>query len=135
MAYDLTVTLHLLAMVAWMAPMIAIPAILSRYGQAGPSPNSRERLRAGFRLLATPGLVLTWLLGIANAVQGGWFDDGWLHVKLVFVLALSALHGVALGQMRRMVPGGEIPGLLRNLPWIVLALAFGAILMATWQPL
>jgi uncharacterized membrane protein len=74
------------------------------------------------------------VLGIANAVQGGWFDDGWLHVKLVFVLALSALHGVAMGQMRRLVPGGEIPALLRNLPWIVLALLFGAVLMSQWKP-
>ena len=132
--YILTVTLHLVAMVAWLAPMVAVPAILSAYGQGGPSPNSRERLRAGYRLLATPALVLTWLLGIANAVQGGWFDDGWLHVKLVFVLALSALHGVAMGQMRRLVPGGEIPAMLRNLPWIVLALLFGAVLMSQWKP-
>ena len=134
MIYILTVTLHLVAMVLWVAPMIAVPVLLSRYAPHAPKPDVIERLRATFRGLATPGLVLTWVLGIANAVQGGWFDEGWLHVKLVFVLALSALHGVALGQIRRLVPGGEIPALLRNLPWIVLALAFGAILMATWKP-
>ena len=132
--YVLTVTLHLLAMVAWMAPMIAVPAILSAYGEGGPSPNSRERLRAGFRLLATPGIVLTWLLGIANAVQGDWFDDGWLHVKLVFVLALSALHGVFSARLRRIEAGGEVPALDRNLHWIVLALLLGATLMAVWKP-
>jgi len=134
MIYVLTVTLHLVAMVLWLAPMIAIPAVLARYAPHAPKPEVTDRLRATFRGLATPGLALTWALGIANAVQGGWFDDGWLHVKLVFVLALSALHGVALGQLRRLVPGGEIPALLRNLPWIVLALAFGAILMAEWKP-
>jgi uncharacterized membrane protein len=134
MTYVLTVTLHLVAMILWLGPMVAIPAVLARYAPHAPKAEVADRLRATFRGLATPGLVLTWVLGIANAVQGGWFDDGWLHVKLVFVLALSALHGVALGQMRRLVPGGEIPALLRNLPWIVLALAFGAILMAQWKP-
>jgi uncharacterized membrane protein len=134
MAYVLTVTLHLVAMAAWMAPMIAIPVILSGYGQAGPSANTRERLRAGFRLLATPGIVLTWLLGIANAVQGGWFDDGWLHVKLVFVLALSALHGVFAARLRRIAAEGGVPALDRNLHWVVLALLAGAVLMAVWKP-
>lgn len=134
MIYILTVTLHLVAMVLWVAPMIAVPAILSRYAPHAPKADVTERLRATFRGLATPGLALTWILGIANAVQGGWFDEGWLHVKLVFVLALSALHGVALGQIRRLVPGGEIPALLRNLPWIVLALVFGAVLLAEWKP-
>lgn len=134
MVYALTVTLHLLAMTAWMAPMIAVPAILSGYGETGPSPNSRERLRAGFRLLATPGLVLTWLLGLASAVQVGAFDDGWLHVKLLFVLALSALHGVFASRLRGIEAGGGVPALDRNLHWLVLALLLGAILMAVWKP-
>ena len=134
MIYFLTVTLHLVSMTAWMAPMIAVPAILSGYGPSGPSAELRARLRGTFRALATPGLVLTWLLGILNAVQGDWFDDGWLHTKLVFVLALSALHGVMLARLRRIEGGGEVPGLLRNLHWIVLALLFGAILLAEWKP-
>lgn len=134
MAYVLTVTLHLLAMTAWVAPMIAVPAILSGYGESGPSPNSRERLRAGYRLLSTPGLVLTWLLGLANAVQAGAFDEGWLHVKLLFVLALSALHGVFSGRLRNIEAGGGVPALDRNLHWIVLGLLFGAILMTVWKP-
>ncbi len=134
MIYILTVTLHLVAMVLWVAPMIAVPALLSRYAPHAPKADVTERLRATFRGLATPGLALTWILGIANAVQGGWFDDGWLHVKLVFVLALSALHGVMSARLRRLEGGGEVPGLLRNLHWIVLALLLGAVLMAVWKP-
>jgi putative membrane protein len=134
MAYVLTVTLHLLAMTAWMAPMIAVPAILSRYGLSGPSPATRETLRAAFRGLAVPGLVITWVLGILNAIQGDWFDDGWLHVKLVFVLALSALHGVLSARLRRIEAGGDVPALVRNLHWVVFALLLGAILMAVWKP-
>ncbi|MBP1806625.1 CopD family protein [Rubellimicrobium aerolatum] len=134
MIYYLTVTLHLVAMVLWMSPMIAVPVILMRHGPHVPKPDVVDRLRAAFRGLATPGLVLTWLFGIANAVQGGWFTEGWLHAKLVFVLALSALHGIALGRLRRLETGGAVPGLLKALPGIVLALVFGAVLLAEWKP-
>ena len=130
MAYVLTVTLHLVTMVAWIGAMIAAPFALSRGGSVAGA-------RALLRGVATPALVLTWILGIANAVQGGWFDDGWLHVKLVFVLALSALHGIALGRLRRFEAAGaaaEVPAFLRTLPWITLALLAGAVLMAVWKP-
>ncbi len=130
--YVLTVTGHLVAMVAWVGTMVAVPAILAR----GPaSAELAERLRAPFRLLATPGLLLTWAFGIANAVQADAFDDTWLQVKLVFVLALSAVHGVMSGQLRRTATaGGPAPALLRSLHWVVLALLLGAVLMAVWKP-
>ena len=87
----LTVTLHLVAMAAWVGTMVAVPAVLSR----GPaSPDLVGRLRGTFRLIGAPALLLTWAFGIANAVQSDAFDDTWLQVKLAFVLALSALHGV-----------------------------------------
>lgn len=131
MTYVLTVTLHLVAMVAWIGTMVAIPAVLAR----GPaSAEVAERLRAPFRLLATPGLLLTWAFGIANAVQADAFDDTWLQVKLVFVLALSAVHGLMSGQLRRAATKGAAPALLRSLHWVVLALLLGAVLMAAWKP-
>lgn len=128
--YVLTVTLHLVAMVAWVGIMVAVPAVLAR---GTPSPELAARLRGPFRAIATPGILLTWAFGIANAVQGGWFDDTWLHVKLAFVLALSAVHGVLAGGLRR-AAGGEAPALLRVGHWVVLALLLGAVLMAVWKP-
>ncbi len=129
--YVLTVTLHLVAMVAWVGTMVAVPAILAR----GPaSADLVARLRAPFRLLATPGLLLTWAFGIANAVQSDAFDDTWLQVKLAFVLALSAVHGVMSGGLRRAAATGEAPALLRALHWVVLSLLLGAVLMAVWKP-
>ena len=66
-------------------------------------------------------------------MQADAFDDTWLHVKLVFVLALSAVHGAMAGQLRR-AAGGEAPALLRVGHWVVLALLLGAVLMAVWKP-
>ncbi|TNC74089.1 CopD family protein [Rubellimicrobium roseum] len=125
MDYGLTVNLHLAAMVVWIAAMIAAPLTLRG---AGDTATARKILRG----VATPALILTWLLGIWLAVQIGAFTQGWLHVKLLFVLALTALHGIALGRLRRMTPGGSVPGLLRALPWVTLLLAAVAVWLA-WQ--
>lgn len=127
MSYDLLVNLHLIAMAVWILSMVVA---LARLGRGGTVEGARTLLRA----VGTPALLLTWLLGIWLAVQIGVFAQGWLHVKLVFVLALTALHGIALGRLRRIGPGGEIPGLLRALPWITALLAAAAIALAFWKP-
>ena len=70
--YLLTVTLHLVAMVAWVGTMIAVPAILAR--GAGDGGALARQVAGPFRLIATPALLATWAFGIANAVQAGAFD-------------------------------------------------------------
>jgi uncharacterized membrane protein len=127
MGYGLLLNLHLVAMVVW---IVAMGLATLRLGR-GLSPEGARRV---LRAVATPAMLLTWVFGLWLAVQGGWFSQGWLHVKLVFVLALSALHGVALGRLRRIGPGGEVPGFLRALPWIILLLAAGAIWLALQKP-
>ncbi|HVG46693.1 MAG TPA: CopD family protein [Rubellimicrobium sp.] len=127
MGYGLILNLHQLAMAVWVLSMIVAPLMVAR--RRDPAVGRRI-----LRTVATPAMVLTWLFGIWLAVQGGWFTMGWLHVKLLLVLALSALHGIALGRLRRMAPGGEVPGLVRVLPWLTILLAVGAVLLALWKP-
>jgi putative membrane protein len=43
--------------------------------------------------IMTPAMALTWILGIALIVQGGWMTAGWLHAKLALVVAMSGMHG------------------------------------------
>ena len=51
------------------------------------------------RAIINPAMIATWVLGLWLAWNGpdlryGWFASGWLHVKLLLVLALPALHGL-----------------------------------------
>jgi putative membrane protein len=46
------------------------------------------------RAIINPAMVATWVLGLWLAWSGGWFTAGWLHAKLVLVLAMSAVHGM-----------------------------------------
>lgn len=52
-----------------------------------------------------PAMLATWLLGVVIAVQGDFFSSGWLMAKLAIVVALSGLHGVQSGRLRRAVSG------------------------------
>ncbi len=79
------------------------------------------------RDVTTPALLLTWALGLALAVWGGWFPAPWLLVKLAFVVALSGLHGVQSGRLRRIVQDGAsaagIPGAGAGIVVAMLAIA------------
>jgi putative membrane protein len=39
-------------------------------------------------------MVVSWALGLWLAWTGGFYAAGWLHAKVLLVLALSALHGL-----------------------------------------
>jgi putative membrane protein len=43
--------------------------------------------------IMTPAMVATWIFGLWLAGSGGWYASGWLQVKVVLAVALSALHG------------------------------------------
>ncbi|WP_321788618.1 CopD family protein [Burkholderia pyrrocinia] len=54
------------------------------------------------RSVTAPALALVWMTGIAIALSGHWFGAAWLSAKLVVVTALSVLHGMLAGTLRRM---------------------------------
>ncbi|MCK8778646.1 CopD family protein [Rhizobium sp. NTR19] len=59
-------------------------------------------LRKYDRTVTTAALAGAWIFGIWLIVAYVGFSDGWLHAKLLFVILLSALHGMQQGWMRRM---------------------------------
>ncbi|MGE8517029.1 MAG: CopD family protein [Alcaligenes nematophilus] len=59
------------------------------------------------RRVTSPALLLTWIAGLTLAISVGWLAAKWLLVKLVFVVVLSALHGVQSGRTRRFIAEGK----------------------------
>lgn len=53
------------------------------------------------RRVTVPAMLLVWLTGATIAAEGAWFGSPWLWAKLAFVLALTGLHGVQSGRLRR----------------------------------
>lgn len=96
---------HIVAMVAWMAALLYLPRLFVYHaGVPAGSPQSetfKVMERRLLKAIMTPAMIATWALGLWLAWDGGWLRSGWLHAKLVLVLALSALHGVMAGAVRR----------------------------------
>ena len=86
--------------------MLAVPLLLAALDQAGrpPSPPFAAGLRV-LRHTMSLGMLMAWLLGTFLLVHGGWLSAGWMSVKLVIVVALSALHGTLSAQVRRLLAG------------------------------
>jgi len=52
------------------------------------------------RYIMTPAMLVAWATGLYLAVISGYFSQGWFHLKLVMVLAMSASHGVMARHVR-----------------------------------
>ena len=88
---------HVIAIIAWMAGMLYLPRLFVYHCEAEPGSKQSETFKVMERRLLhaiiTPAMVASWALGLWLAWAGGFYVAGWLHAKLVLVIALSALHG------------------------------------------
>ena len=90
---------HVVALIAWMAAMFYLPRLYVYHAGAPVGSELSETLKVMERRLLkaimTPAMLATWAFGLWAAFDYGWFTDGtkWLHVKLIFVLAMTGFHG------------------------------------------
>ncbi len=103
--------LHVAAVVAFVGGTLATTIVLSTVpanrdlsAEQRKAVNTIRRWDAG---MTTPAMLLVWAFGLALALAGDWFKSGWLPAKLVFVLLLSAMHGLQSGSLRRLA-GGQV---------------------------
>lgn len=128
MSYLWFKALHVTAVIAWMGGMLVLAVTYARLAAIpGPRDAAAQAMIATVRRwdgrVTAPAMALTWALGILLAVQGGLFSAPWLSAKLLFVLVLSALHGVLSGRLRRLGedPAQSPPAALRFTGVFVLA--------------
>jgi putative membrane protein len=97
--------LHVLAIISWMAAMLYLPRLMVYHADATPGSELSERLkimeRRLLKAIMTPAMLVSWVTGLYLAWSAGWFVAPWLHVKLVLVLGLSAVHGMNAGWVKR----------------------------------
>jgi putative membrane protein len=93
--------LHIIAVIAWMAGMLYLPRLFVYHCEAEPGSKQSETFkvmeRRLLRAIINPAMIATWLLGLALIWLMGkdaFLAAGWLHLKVVLVLGLSALHGM-----------------------------------------
>lgn len=97
--YGVTKALHVISVIAWMAGMFYLPRLFVYHAEAAiGSPQSetfKVMERRLLRAIMNPAMIATWVFGVVMLVlTPGWLSDGWLHAKLVLVVAMSGLHHV-----------------------------------------
>lgn len=122
---------HLIFVIAWVAAMLIFPRYKLHQIKAAPGDQLFETMKDASaklrKIVLTPSMLLVWVLGLALvALEPSWFSQGWFHVKLLLVLAMTGLHGyfVAMG---RKIDNGDMSvsakrlKMMNELPFVLMA--------------
>jgi len=100
--------LHIIAVIAWMAGMLYLPRLFVYHAAAKPGSELSETFktmeRRLLKLIINPAMIATWLLGLSLIWLMGkdaFVQSGWLHSKLVLVLARTGLQGFFAGLVKQ----------------------------------
>ncbi len=116
--YYLTLkSLHLLAIIAWMAGLLYLPRLFIYHLDfaVGSKPYATFCLmeRRTLKIILLPSILLTFAFGILLAFATHSWNAPWFHVKLLFVLFLAGFHGY-LARIAKTFARGEIPSISRK---------------------
>lgn len=96
--YEWIKTLHVIAVMIWMAGMIFLPRLFVYHYDAAIGSDKSETFKTIERRLLksiiNPAMIVAWLAGPYLAWSGQWWTSGWFQVKLALALALSGVHGL-----------------------------------------
>ena len=95
--YLLFKSLHLIAVVSWMAGLLYLPRIFVYHSEA--SHDSQKQVfktmeRKLYNYIMMPAMLLSWLFGILLIYSLGFniFKEFWMQIKIVSVLILTHYH-------------------------------------------
>jgi len=121
---------HVIFVIFWMAGLFMLPRYFVYHQESVPgSPEDAQWTdREGklLKIILWPSLIVVWVLGLSLAMVTGAFAQGWFHLKLALVLALSAYHVWLAGYHRTLAGGvrklsGKQLRLLNEVPGIAAA--------------
>lgn len=128
---------HVAAALVFVGGVLAAAALNAALAAADRGSEGARRIAGaaygwGLRV-TTPAMLAVWGLGLGLATEAGWFAAGWLQVKLACVLALSAVHGMQSGALRR-AAAGRLTGGRRSAGLVVVVLAVAIAVLAVAKP-
>ena len=95
--YLLFKSLHLIAVISWMAGLLYLPRIFVYHSEA--SHDSQKQVfktmeRKLYNYIMMPAMLLSWLFGILLIYSLGFniFKEFWMQIKIVSVLILTHYH-------------------------------------------
>jgi protoporphyrinogen IX oxidase len=90
-------SLHIIAVMSWMAGLLYLPRLMIYHCDAAKGSELSETLktmeRRLLRYIMRPAMVVSWLAGLILAfVYVGFASGYWLYLKFVLVIAMTVAH-------------------------------------------
>ena len=144
--YLLFKSIHLIAVISWMAGLLYLPRIFVYHSDAIAN-NKPEDLMSTFIVMErrlfiyimNPAMIASWIFGVLliNTIGINNFGSLWLQLKLLFVIILPIYH-FFLFQCLRKFAGNDnsfSPKFYRIINEIPTVLLVGIILIVVFKPL
>ena len=88
---------HVFAAFAWMAGMLYLPRLFVYHTETTPGTAEYARFvtmeQKLLRMIINPSMIAVWILGLTLAIVTGAYEDTWLQLKFLLVVAMSGIHG------------------------------------------
>lgn len=101
LAYNYIKALHIIFVVNWFAGLFYMPRLFIYATEANEKPEPEKSILINqFKIMQSklwyiitwPACVITLLLGITLLLKSGFITQGWMHIKLAFVILLVGYH-------------------------------------------
>ena len=96
-SYLLFKSLHLIAVISWMAGLLYLPRIFVYHSEA--SHDSQKTVfktmeRKLYNFIMMPAMLLSWIFGILliHSIGFGAFNEKWMQIKTIAVVLLTYYH-------------------------------------------
>ncbi|MEL0206120.1 MAG: protoporphyrinogen oxidase HemJ [Alphaproteobacteria bacterium] len=113
MLYLYVKALHIIAAVSWMAGLLYLPRLFVYHADTDIGSVRAETFKVMERRLLkaimNPAMIATFGFGIWMLhLNPSLLLEGWMHVKIVCVLAMAGCHGI-FGRIRRQLENDQTP--------------------------
>ena len=144
--YLLFKTIHLIAVISWMAGLLYLPRIFVYHSEAVQN-NKTEDLMSTFKVMErklfiyimNPAMIVSWIFGILliHTIGMDNFGSIWLQLKLAFVIILTIYHFFLFQCLRKFAENTNTysPKFYRIINEMPTVLLIGIILVVVFKPL
>ena len=144
--YLLFKSIHLIAVISWMAGLLYLPRIFVYHSEAVQN-NKPEDLIETFKVMErrllvyimNPAMIVSWIFGLLLIHTIGMNNFGfiWLQLKLVFVIILTIYHFFLFQCLRKFAENrntysSKFYRIINEIPTVLL---IGIILIVVFKPL
>ena len=144
--YLLFKSIHLIAVISWMAGLLYLPRIFVYHSEAVQN-NKSEDLMSTFKVMErrlfiyimNPAMITSWIFGILliYIVGIGNLSSLWLQLKLVFVIILTLYHFFLFQCLRKFIENNNSysPRFYRIINEIPTVLLIAIVFIIIFKPL